>query len=166
MDGKVSLRISRYQKMAMERELAQQELDRTRVELRQVTRERDELEAKLSMLLDHVTGGRFAKSTYSIAEMKSFADDYQQSECEMCEELDALRLENAAKEQTIEAAAKLLELRTRERDAAVEDMKHRIYGCEKCKHYIRKLCELPIEMRKHSFNCWEWRGVQEVAEDA
>lgn len=52
----------------------------------------------------------------------------------------------------------------RERDAAVRDLDNKSYGCDKCKHHlasIKKTCDLPIEKRKPSFACWEWRGLQE-----
>lgn len=60
----------------------------------------------------------------------------------------------------VQMAADLEELR-QERDAAVRDLKHKSFGCEKCKHYMiasGKMCDLPIGERKHSFGCWEWRG--------
>lgn len=116
----------------------------------------DALEAKLSELLSHVTGGRFSKSTYSIADMKRFADDYQQSECEKCEELEQAK---------------------RERDAAVEDIEESA-PCFACKHFKRNggncggghaCCEnayiAALEGRMYKGPWWEWRGVQEVAED-
>lgn len=52
----------------------------------------------------------------------------------------------------------------RERDAAVRDLDNKSHGCDKCKHdraSIKKTCDLPIEKRKPSYMCWEWRGVQE-----
>ena len=156
MDGKVSLRTSRYQKMAMERELAQQELDRTRVELRQVTRERDELEAKLSMLLDYVTGGRFSKSTYSIEDMKRYADDYQQSECEMCEELAYVKRElKAAKADMQSAQATICTICKN----FVPDHAKKKYVCEKFGGRWSEVGNGVLMCGR-----FEWRGVQEVAE--
>lgn len=63
----------------------------------------------------------------------------------------------------IESLCAELERVMRERDAAVEDMKDKQYGCEKCKHFLRmpgKTCDLPYEERKPSFECWQWRGVR------
>lgn len=97
----------------------------------------DAAEDKLSELLFHVTGGRYSKPTYSIAEMKIFIEDYQQCECEVCQDVAQL---------------------VRERDAAISDLKHKYYGCDACKHYSGIKCALPVEMRKYGFTCWEWRG--------
>lgn len=109
--------------------------------------DRDALEAKLNELLSHVTGGRFSKSAYSIADMKRFADDYQQSECEKCEELAQVK---------------------RERDAAVEDMRAictLFEACWCCKHRGED-----DEPSNDCMDCnkacnWEWRGVQEVSDE-
>lgn len=98
----------------------------------------DAAEDKLSELLSHVTGGRFSKPTYSIAEMKIFIEDYQQSECDVCDDVAQL---------------------VRERDAAVRDLRRKHYGCDACKHFSGIRCALPVELRKHSFTCWEWRGL-------
>lgn len=106
-----------------------------------------DLEAKLAELLCHVTGGRFSKAAYSIEEMKRFADDFRQEECEKCEEMEQVK---------------------RERDAAVADVKslcatNYFSGdyCAYCKH------------RESDGQCfhectpwsgkwgWEWRGAQE-----
>ena len=100
--------------------------------------ERDRAEVKLSELLSHVTGGRFSKPTYSIAEMKIFIEDYQQSECDVCDDVAQL---------------------VRERDAAVRDLRRKHYGCDTCKHFSGIRCAQPVELREHSFTCWEWRGL-------
>ena len=105
--------------------------------------DRDALEAKLSELLSHVTGGRFSKSTYSIADMKRVADDYQQSECEKCDELAQVK---------------------RERDAAVRDVAYSS-ECGTCGHFGLQgdNCQKCRNHTAHPY--WKWRGVQEVAED-
>jgi len=102
--------------------------------------ERDRAEVKLSELLSHVTGGRFSKPTYNITEMKIFIEDYQQSECDVCDDVAQL---------------------VRERDAALYDLRHKQLGCDGCKYFLPPSggrCALPKEERKHSFLCWEWRG--------
>lgn len=43
------------------------------------------LEEKLGGLLSYVTGGRFSKTSYSLAEMKRFADDWRNVEYAECE---------------------------------------------------------------------------------
>lgn len=110
--------------------------------------ERADLEAKLAELLCHVTGGRFSKTTYSIEEMKRFADDFRQEECEKCEELEQVK---------------------RERDAAVEDLKavviHETMGaCETCKHNTGEECDFELSATVCAQNDrvgWEWRGAPE-----
>ena len=62
-------------------------------------------------------------------------------------------------------ALALIKQLERERDAALEDMKTKSFGCGKCKHFMPspgKMCALPIEERIPFYECWEWRGVQEV----
>lgn len=118
--------------------------------------DRDALEAKLSELLSHVTGGRFSKSTYSIEDMKRFADDYQQTECEKCDELAQVK---------------------RERDAAVDDIT-KAEPCFACKHFKHnggkcgggRLCwektlQAEVAGKEYKGPWWEWRGVQEATED-
>lgn len=103
-------------------------------------REKARAEDKLSKLLSHVTGGRFSKPTYSIAEMKIFIEDYQQNECDVCDDVAQL---------------------VRERDAALHDLRNKQLGCDGCKYFLPPSggrCALPAEERKHSFLCWEWRG--------
>jgi len=108
--------------------------------------DRNALEAKLSELLCHVTGGRFSKSTYSISDMKRFADDYQQEECEKCEELAQVK---------------------RERDAAVEQLRGKCFACAKAKRVeigagnMYTCEELKIGGYRSACPEWEWRGVQE-----
>lgn len=119
--------------------------------------DRDALEAKLSELLSHVTGGRFSKSTYNIADMTRFADDCRQEECEKCEELAQVK---------------------RERDAAVADIAEAA-PCFSCKHFkgnggtcgggrrcYEKATQAEWAGRAYKGPVWEWLGVQEVAEDA
>lgn len=129
-------------------------------QIAELTEERDELEHKLSSLLCHVTNNRFSKTGYSTEQMQRFADDCRMEECEKCEDLEALKMKNAAQEQAIEAAAKLLELRTRERDAAIKDMKHAASPtgsfCEVCRYYGDSPCRGQIV----AADCFEWRGVQ------
>ena len=60
------------------------------------------LEEKLGGLLSYVTGGRFSKTSYSLAEMKSFADDWRKVECAECDMTRAESAAEAAKPLTLE----------------------------------------------------------------
>lgn len=62
--------------------------------IEQLEAEKEQVETKLSMLLWHVTGGRFSKTSYTIEEMKSFADDYWQHVCDECEREEGANDEN------------------------------------------------------------------------
>lgn len=53
-------------------------------EKRRCEEEIEQARNKLSELLSYVTGGRFSKPSYTIEDMKRFADDYQQDECAKC----------------------------------------------------------------------------------
>lgn len=122
--------------------------------IRQLADELEETQDKLCELLSYVTGNRFSKPTYSITEMKSFADDYFQQECQKCEELAQVK---------------------RERDAAIRDLKEvDKFACEHCKHYALEMNEACMEADVNCEKCknlcschdcevnsqWEWRGVQ------
>lgn len=79
-------------------------------------------------------------------------------------ELEQVKQERDGLSIMLTAAQSAAETYKRERDAAVKDLRDKDYGCEKCKHFLvapGKVCNLPREMRKHSFGCWEWRGVRE-----
>lgn len=45
----------------------------------------DDMEERLSGLLDHVTGGLLSKTNYTLQTMISSANDYQQRCCDECE---------------------------------------------------------------------------------
>lgn len=129
-----------------------------------------DLEAKLAELLCRVTGGRFSKTTYSIEEMKRFADDFLQEECEKCEEMEQVKRERdewerRAKDAEIQhrteycedaqydcvalgKARKELAEVERERDAAVADLnKAQAMACYVCKHYYQ------IEPGRRKYGC-------------
>lgn len=74
---------------------------------------------------------------------------------------DAAERIRELEQQNAELATRLEQLK-RERDAAVKDLQLKSFGCYGCKHFMTahgKICALPIEKRKPSFECWEWRGV-------
>lgn len=97
-----------------------------------------DLEAKLAELLCHVTGGRFSKTTYSIEEMKQFADDFLQEECEKCEELAQVK---------------------RERDALLEYLENNIRPCSLCKYDTLDAYDVCRDCENGGH--WEWRGAPE-----
>ena len=100
--------------------------------------ELEQTENKLSELLYYVTGGRFSKTDYSTDDMRRFVDDYNQSVCSECEELEQVK---------------------RERDAAVEDLKE-FCSCHHCQHYKRDCndkCYFVTGLKPD----WQWRGVRE-----
>lgn len=78
--------------------------------LKITTEQRDMLmgtQDKLAALLSYVTGGRFSKTSYSIDEMERFVDDYQQSECAKCDELEQVKVERDAVPQWISVEERL-----------------------------------------------------------
>ena len=80
--------------------------------LKNTTEQRDMLmgtQDKLAALLSYVTGGRFSKTSYSIDEMERFVDDYQQSECAKCDELERVKVEHDAVPQWISVKDRLPE---------------------------------------------------------
>lgn len=105
--------------------------------------ELEQTENKLSELLYYVTGGRFSKTDYSTDDMRRFVDDYNQSVCSECEELEQVK---------------------RERDAAVEALQDSAL-CEECEHYEKSMQEEPCNACMKYPYCfkpnWRWRGVKE-----
>lgn len=108
--------------------------------------ELEQTQNKLYELLYYVTGGRFSKTDYSTDDMRRFVDDYNQSVCSECEELEEVK---------------------QERDAAVEQMSD---YCTFCIHYDEETdvtcydCKhrLPFdEDADKKKDCWQWRGVKE-----
>ena len=105
--------------------------------------ELEQTENKLSELLYYVTGGRFSKTDYSTDDMRRFVDDYNQSVCSECEELEQVK---------------------RERDAAVEDISRE---CHKCKHFkvLFNGCTPDYDCDRSDVcrdnDNWQWRGVKE-----
>lgn len=133
-------------------------------QIAELTEERDELEHRLSSLLCHVTNNRFSKTGYSAEQMQRFADDCRMEECEKCEDIKALKEEKASDKRALIAAGNLLKRYIRERDAAIEDMKHAASPtgnfCEICKHYGKHHGDKPCYGETVTGNCFEWRGVQ------
>lgn len=125
----------------------------------------EQTENKLSELLYYVTGGRFSKADYSIDDMRRFVDDYNQSECNECDQLEYVNNERDRLNFMLEQAQAMLETRTKERDAAVADLKEELRNksvislCENCRckpegDYIPNDCMDCVN------GCnWQWRGV-------
>lgn len=100
--------------------------------------------------------------------------------CDASDILDTLEEARNAMTQGAETIARLmaeLEQAKRERDAAVADITG-AEPCFACKHFKRnggtcgggkrcleKMIQAKAEGRKYKGLYWEWRGVQEVAED-
>ena len=109
----------------------------------------EQTENKLSELLSHATGGRFSKPDYSIDDMRRFVDDYNQSTCNECDQLEYVM---------------------NERDAAIRDftevMKYS-ENCMFCKYLSGTDDEIDCNKPKimPCENCWQWRGV-EVTDNA
>ena len=101
--------------------------------------ELEETQNKLSELLYYVTGGRFSKMDYSTDDMRRFVDDYNQSVCSECDELEEVKRERDGLSIMLTAAESAAETYKRERDAAVEDLRSVIKdtdkGCILCAHY-------------------------------
>lgn len=64
--------------------------------LEEMAAELEMAENKLSELLYYVTGGRYSKTDYSTDDMRRFVDDYLQSVCNECDDLEAVKLERDA----------------------------------------------------------------------
>jgi hypothetical protein len=102
--------------------------------------ELENVESKLSELLNYTTGGRLSETKYDIGYMKEVVDDYRQDMCvEGCNNINAL--------------LQSLERTEHERDVAIKDLAG---DCSVCKHL--SYCSL------HPCYCingnvWEWRGV-------
>lgn len=121
--------------------------------------ELERTENKLSELLYYVTGGRFSKVGYSTDDMRRFVDDYCQSVCDECDELEQVKAERDGLNVLLGQAQSMLETRTRERDAVVKDLEF-FAACQFCKHYEENTCtgECTVPGAKTH---WQWRGVQE-----
>ena len=65
--------------------------------------ELEQVENKLSELLYYTTGGRYSKAEYSTDDMRRFVDDYFQSVCSECDELEQAELERDAAVQDLNA---------------------------------------------------------------
>lgn len=109
--------------------------------------ELEQVEHKLTELLYYVTGGRFSKIEYSTDDMRRFVEDYFQSVCEECPELEDVK---------------------RERDAAIEELRGMCYLCThfndnnfcfECMHFC------PFDDECFHKDHWQWRGPQEVPHD-
>ena len=79
----------------------------------------EQTENKLSELLSYATGGRFSNADYSIDDMRRFVDDYNQSECNECDQLEYVNNERDRLNIMLAQAQAMLETRTKERDAAI-----------------------------------------------
>ena len=122
----------------------------------------EQTENKLSELLYYVTGGRYAKTGYSTDDMRRFVDDYNQSTCSECDELEEIKQERDGLRIMLTAAESAAETYKRERDAAVEDIPR---ACGFCKHYLGDQSFVNCEhecMNISGINTgWQWRGVKE-----
>ena len=120
--------------------------------------ELEQTQNKLSELLYYVTGGRFSKTDYSTDDMRRFVDDYNQSTCSECEELEEIKQERDGLSIMLTAAESAAETYKRERDAAVEDLKD-FCSCHHCQHYKRDCndkCYFVTGLKPD----WQWRGVK------
>ena len=125
----------------------------------------EQTENKLSELLSYATGGRFSKADYSIDDMRRFVDDYNQSTCDECDQLEQVEMERDGLNIMLAQAQTMLETRTKERDAAVEMLREAAWCCD-CTYYEIsieaepcKTCHASSSSRKPN---WQWRGVREV----
>lgn len=128
----------------------------------------EQTENKLSELLYYVTGGRFSKTDYSTDDMRRFVDDYTQSECNECDQLEYVNNERDGLNIMLAQAQAMLETRTKERDAAVEDLRkvcRAVSVCFCCKsrdaEYVSNDCMDCV----NSCN-WQWRGVEVKDDDS
>lgn len=104
----------------------------------------EQTENKLSELLYYVTGGRYSKTGYSTDDMRRFVDDYNQSTCNECDQLEYV---------------------TRGRDAAIRDFTEAMKfadSCMFCKYLSGNDDEIDCNKPKiiPAENCWQWRGVE------
>ena len=103
--------------------------------------------------------------TYSEDELhKSALENIQMLEkinADMTNRLEITRNRNCtlvAKEVLFDNLLEQAEKYKRERDAAVEDMRHDPHCCYHCKHRKGKSCQSEA---KNDGDCFEWRGVKE-----
>lgn len=129
--------------------------------------ELEQTENKLSELLYYVTGVRFSKTDYSTDDMRRFVDDYNQSVCNECEELEEVKRERDEAWKVVESVSEqneimagALEQVKRERDAAVETIAENP-RCETCKHYAPGYFCLGCKRGDK----WQWRGVKEESDE-
>ena len=119
--------------------------------------ELEQTENKLSELLYYVTGGRFSKTDYSTDDMRRFVDDYNQSVCSECEELEEIKQERDGLSIMLTAAESAAETYKRERDALLQSLRG---DCGICAHWQE--CVENNFIRDRNYNsCWQWRGVKE-----
>ena len=114
---------------------------------------------KLSELLYYATGGGYSKADHSIDDMRRFVYNYNQS---VCNELEQVEKERDGLNIMLAQAQSMLETRTKERDAAVEEMKI-IRSCRQCKtwqEYFKDNGDVSPCEDCDMYSNWQWRGVE------